>query len=140
MLLSSLSISHLLLEYQPAIEAVAVRALFGNLQNEVAFWRSPPDESGPSACSAVAEDLDRLAVESPRRLRPGTFGLLKIPSHAVMLEVVTWPFTSVRYNVTTSPFARGSIRTVTDLGRIVSRKGGSGDVQLPSPKQLSETA
>ena len=78
--------SLLLVEYQPAVEAAAVRTLLGNLQNELIPRRSPPKEPDQSACSAVAEDLDRLGVDSPRRLRSGTVSFAEIPLRGVQVK------------------------------------------------------
>ena len=52
----------LLLEYQPAAEAAAISTLFRNLQNELVFWRTPPDEPGPSTRPTVAQDFTMLQI------------------------------------------------------------------------------
>src|SRR5215471_441176 len=51
-----------------------------------------------------------------------------------MLELVVWPLTSVRSNVTTSPLAWGSIRTVRDLGRMSPVKVDRAAFSVQVPK------
>jgi len=58
-----------------------------------------------------------------------------------MLQLLAWPLISVRYTVTTSPLARGSIRAVRDLGRTspakVDRATSSFQVPKGCPKQIA---
>jgi hypothetical protein len=134
----------LLLEYEPAVEAAAVNVLFRNLQNELALWRRSPDEPGPSACSAIADDFHRPAVDSARRLRSGTFAVAKIPPPAIQIKNVAG---ADRAAVRLDPIQRAHLAFTVGLdpkgeapGLSVSGKGGSGRIQLPAPKRLPKTA
>ena len=53
-----------------------------------------------------------------------------------MLQLVVWPLISVRYTVTTSPLARGSIRTVRDLGRMSPAKVDRAAFSFQVPKAV----
>jgi hypothetical protein len=139
-----ITFSLLLLEYEPAVEAAAVGALFGNLQNKFVLWHSPPDQPGPGACSAVVQDFDGLAVNSARRLRPGAFAVAESPLRAIQVkDAAGADGPAVHLDPIQREYLAPGMRLDPNRetpGLSVSGKGGSGRIQLPAPRRLSETA
>src|SRR5215469_242541 len=97
-----------------------------------------PNQPGPSACSAMAQDLHGLAVNSLRRLRPGTFAIAEFPLRAIQVKDGARADCAV---VRFDPIQREHLplgmwfdTNRQTLGLSVSGKGGPVHIQLPGPK------
>jgi hypothetical protein len=123
------------LEYQPAIEAAAASASFGNFQNEFVLCPTPPDEPARSTCSAITQDLDCLAVYTARRLRAGTSHVLEVPFRSIEVkDGARADGPAVRFDPIQREHLAPGVRLDSNReapGLSVSGKRGPSHIQLP---------